>query len=211
MLQDQNGTDNAAIERLFLPLGWNYIGNSAADIFLSTETSSDGIPLNLRGNDVFKTFGGNDHFFLGDGNDRGEGGNGADTIEGGQGLDTVRGDNGNDQLQGGAGGDLLQGGANSDLLNGGTSGDRLNGGTGNDTVMGGTGPGTDIFIFNVGDGSDRISDFTLGVDRIDLQPGVGHSFTASGPNNSILHYGPGADQVLLMGVDMSEIGQVLFI
>lgn len=211
MTLDRTGADNAAIENLFLPLDWTYTGNSAADIFLSTETSSDGIALNLRGNDVFKTFGGNDHIFLGDGNDRADGGNGADTLEGGNGRDTLRGENGNDRLYGGASADNLQGGANNDLLNGAAAGDRFTGGTGSDTMVGGSGAGTDVFIFAVGDGSDRINDFTLGSDQIDLQPNVAHSFTASGPNNSILHYGPGTDQVLLIGVDLAHTGMVTII
>ncbi len=211
ILEDKSGADNSAIENLFLPLGWNYTGNAAADIFLSTETSADGVALNISGNDVFRTFGGADHVFLGDGNDRALGGTGGDTLEGGDGKDTLLGEAGNDRLFGGANSDQLSGGANNDVLNGGGAGDRLNGGTGRDTLSGGTGAGVDTFVFLVGDGIDRINDFSLATDRIDLAPGVGHSFTASGANDSILHYGPGTDRILLVGVDITETGSVTII
>ena len=54
----------------------------------------------------------------------------------------------------------------SDTLDGGADGDRLDGGSGNDELMGGA--GNDMFVFDTGDGTDTISDFTDGEDLIDL-------------------------------------------
>lgn len=207
---DNSGANNAAIENLFLPLGWTYNGNAAADIFLSTETSSDGIPLNLSGNDVMNAGGGNDNIFMGGGNDTAYGGTGTDRFDGGTGNDLLYGGKGNDTLLGGAQKDFLRGDGNNDLLDAGTGSDRLLGGTGNDTLIGGAGAGVDTFMFALGDGLDRINDFTLATDRIDLAPGATHSFTASGAN-SVLHYGTLGDQVLLIGIDIAQTGSITII
>jgi Ca2+-binding RTX toxin-like protein len=70
----------------------------------------------------------------------------------------IAGNNANNSLNGGAGNDLLLGGNGSDLLAG-----RL----GNDTLIGGT--GTDRFAFySRNDRVDRISDFSVVDDRIDV-------------------------------------------
>ena len=53
-----------------------------------------------------------------------------------------------------------------DTLYGGNSHDTLYGDEGDDELYGGE--GSDTFIFGPGDGEDRIEDFTLGQDRIDL-------------------------------------------
>ncbi|ADE11832.1 VCBS domain-containing protein [Sideroxydans lithotrophicus] len=68
------------------------------------------------------------------------------------------GTDGADILQGSdsAYADVLSGGAGDDILNGGAGNDVLNGGTGNDVLNGGT--GSDTYVYNLGDGSDRITD-----------------------------------------------------
>jgi Ca2+-binding RTX toxin-like protein len=114
-----------------------------------------------------------------------DGGLGNDTLLGGTGTDRLWGYDGNDQLDGGAGTDFLFGGDGDDILNGGTEQDRLygdagedrlNGGEGRDRIDGGTGAddltgggGADLFIFDKGDGTDRILDFALGSDQIHLR------------------------------------------
>ena len=60
-------------------------------------------------------------------------------------------------MDGGGGNDTLNGGAGDDVIHAGTGADRLTGGTGADT-----------FVFVADEGADRITDFELGVDRIDL-------------------------------------------
>ena len=72
------------------------------------------------------------------------GGNGNESIAGGQGNDTIEGGNGKDILAGDAGGDLLTGGA-----------------------------GADRFVYRFtndsrGAGVDTITDFTHGIDKVDL-------------------------------------------
>ena len=81
----------------------------------------------------------------------------ANRLEGGGGADT---------LTGGAGADTLIGGAGADTLTGGADDDRLIGGAGDDTLTGNA--GDDVFVFASGHGSDTITDFDAGVDKIDL-------------------------------------------
>lgn len=71
-------------------------------------------------------------------------------LEGGAESDFLRGDTGNDVINGNAGNDFLNGAAGDDVLAGGAGRDVLDGGLGNDT-----------FIFNEGDGFDRIRNFDL--------------------------------------------------
>jgi Ca2+-binding RTX toxin-like protein len=79
------------------------------------------------------------------------------------------GTDGNDTLFGGGLGDLsLSGGAGNDLISGGAFNERLIGGAGNDTLDGGL--GADTFVFDRGDGQDRIH--ADGTDTIGLGAGI---------------------------------------
>lgn len=79
-------------------------------------------------------------------------------LDGDDGRDRLRGDNGDDVLNGNGGNDRLTGGAGDDVLSGGAGRDRLDGGLGDD-----------VFVFNTGDGFDRISNFDLlGDDRLQI-------------------------------------------
>lgn len=77
-----------------------------------------------------------------------------DTILGGNGNDSIRGRDNNDVLCGGAGNDLISADAGSDEVQGGYGDDTLAGGYGDDTLDGGV--GNDTYVFNRGDGADRI-------------------------------------------------------
>lgn len=90
----------------------------------------------------------------------------ADVLDGGAGRDFVFGRGGNDNLYGGLGNDLLEGGAGADRLLGGTGRDHLAGGRGTDVLTGGA--GRDVFVFEKGDGRDRITDFTNNIDDIEI-------------------------------------------
>jgi len=81
-------------------------------------------------------------------------------LDGGNDADTLQGGDGDDLLLGAAGSDLLVAGAGNDSLTGGSGDDNLTGGTGDDTLTGGA--GNDTFVYNVGDGSDTITDFNSG-------------------------------------------------
>lgn len=82
---------------------------------------------------------------------------GHDTLSGSGGNDRLSGEAGRDRLSGGSGQDTLTGGAGNDVLDGGAGTDRLEGGSGSDTLTGGT--GNDTFVFALGCGRDRITDF----------------------------------------------------
>jgi Ca2+-binding RTX toxin-like protein len=91
---------------------------------------------------------------------------GDDTIDGGSGDDTIYGDDTLGTATGG-GADLLTGGAGKDSLIGGTGDDTLFGGAGVDTLTGGG--GADVFKYTAtNDGTDLITDFTPGNDRIQV-------------------------------------------
>ena len=92
----------------------------------------------------------------------------ADILAGDRRDNVLNGGAGDDTLYGGPGGgdDLVLGGAGDDTIFGGQGADTLVGGAGSDRLTGG--PGADTFVFAPGHGTDTISDFTIGVDRIDL-------------------------------------------
>ncbi|HEY8336116.1 MAG TPA: M10 family metallopeptidase C-terminal domain-containing protein [Tardiphaga sp.] len=87
-------------------------------------------------------------------------------------IEVAIGGSGNDTLMASDTGSTLRGGGGNDTLVGGAGIDQLVGGAGVDTLTGSV--GTDVFAFAMGDSSaaagqhDRISDFTTGVDRIDV-------------------------------------------
>ncbi|MHB1089254.1 MAG: putative Ig domain-containing protein, partial [Acidimicrobiales bacterium] len=92
--------------------------------------------------------------------DRLDGGQGADILDGGDGSDWLMGQEGNDQLLGGAGDDHLYGHSGDDVLEGGVGDDYLDGGD-----------GANVFVYNLGDGSDVISQATSD-DVIRFGPGI---------------------------------------
>jgi VCBS repeat-containing protein len=73
------------------------------------------------------------------------GGTGANQMYGGTGADTLIGRDSQDWLDGGEGADILVAGDGNDVLNG---------GAGNDTMYGGK--GNDLYVWNTGDGADKI-------------------------------------------------------
>lgn len=133
----------------------------------------------------------------GAGNDTLRGGAGNDTLNGGDGIDTasfagafggvivnlvfsgpmnIGGGHDQDTLisienvVGGKFNDALMGHNGANVLSGEAGNDTLRGGGGNDTLIGGD--GRDIFVFNVSDGSDTITDWTKDVDKIWILGGV---------------------------------------
>ncbi|CAN7396045.1 beta strand repeat-containing protein [Caulobacter sp. LjRoot300] len=89
--------------------------------------------------------------------------NGGDIFVAGQGVAvTMVGDTGADTLIGGAVNDTLDGGAGDDVLIGGLGGDALTGGAGADNFK------YESLAQSVSGGSDLITDFQTGVDKIDF-------------------------------------------
>ncbi|AUQ66394.1 calcium-binding protein [Phaeobacter inhibens] len=140
---------------------------------------------------------GNDTLIGGSGKDALHGESGADNLDGGNGADRLYGGNGDDTLAGGGKSDYLSGGQGSDRIGGGSWSDTLIGGDGDDTLMGGKGrdrlfgndgndrligqegddkltgrSGEDTFVFHRGYGTDIITDFTVGEDRIQIGRGA---------------------------------------
>ncbi|MGR3435530.1 MAG: calcium-binding protein [Shimia sp.] len=144
-----------------------------------------------EGADWIRGLGANDDILGNAGDDLLVGGTGFDTLRGQEGQDTLFGDAGRDLLGGGAGDDLLVGGdgadtlaghagddallggAGDDLLRGGAGDDLLRGGSGDDTLSGGA--GADTFGLALDGGTATVTDFELGIDRLDLAPpgGIG--------------------------------------
>ncbi len=129
--------------------------------------------------DTLNGLGADDRLFGGGGGDHLLGGAGADVLYGQKGGDTLRGEDGDDLLRGGAGSDYLYGGSGDDILDGadltgpdnhidylfgedgsdalvGHGNDLLAGGLGDDDLRGGI--GADTYLWNTGDGTDRIID-----------------------------------------------------
>lgn len=94
----------------------------------------------------------------------GYGGN--DTLIGQKGNDFLYGGKGNDTLNGGDGHDDLYGNEGDDTLLGANGDDNLYGNRGNDTMTGND--GADIFVLGTCDGSDIVTDFIDGQDKIGL-------------------------------------------
>ncbi|TMM49360.1 calcium-binding protein [Sulfitobacter sabulilitoris] len=160
--------------------GNDLIVGGAGNNLIYTGTGSDTVQGGT-GADKIHGAGGPNRLFGNDGNDWISGGAAGDGIAGGAGNDSLYGGAGNDAIYlglgddvagGGAGNDLIVGGAGSNLIYGGAGDDTVHAGAGRDVITGG--PGADVFVFasaaqaGVGAGRDVITDFTAGIDKIDL-------------------------------------------
>ncbi|MBD2202094.1 hypothetical protein H6G33_08800 [Calothrix sp. FACHB-1219] len=186
------GTTFREIEQLFLKTG------SANDVVNLSATVGSGGSWNY-GSEV-RLGAGNDSVIGGTGTDALYGEAGNDTLDGGVDRDRLEGGDGNDILRGGTGDDNderlvagvkyggLYGDAGNDQLFGDAGNDWLAGGAGNDTLTGGT--GIDKFVFDIGTafttsamGSDRITDFLTGTDKIVLDKTTFTALTTSAGSN----------------------------
>jgi len=172
--EDTDGTDQSAVEDIFLGLNWLFVGNETRDILNEAAVSDDGIELILRGDDVI---------YLDDGNDVFDSGLGDDQIYGGGGADSIYGGDDNDYLYGGFQADTIYGGGGDDRVHGSAGDDILRGGRGADRIYGGS--GEDTFVFEEGDDSATIRDFEDGVDHIALFTSEEINIFQSGANTVI--------------------------
>jgi Ca2+-binding RTX toxin-like protein len=174
---------------------------------------------------------GNDLLFSGSGNDLLDGGAGVNTVSyanatsavhvdlniitaqhtGGAGIDTLAnvanliGSNYDDTLTGGYDNNVFHGGLGNDFLNGGGGDDVLVGGPGNNTLTGGS--GSDTFAWEHGNvGHDRVTDFSIGVDKLDLSQLLQGENASAASLDDYLHFkvtGSGAS--LVTTIDVSSV------
>lgn len=137
-------------------------GEVGADVIYGG--GGDDLLLGIGAADIIYGGKGRDDVQGGGGNDRAEGGQSNDRMTGAGGNDTLTGGTGKDMLFGGKGADTLFGGGGSDSLYGGTGRDELYTGAGDDVLSGGGGPDT----FIIDNGRNRIVDFQLGKDSLEL-------------------------------------------
>jgi Ca2+-binding RTX toxin-like protein len=145
------------------------------------------------------------------GEDSLNGGNGSDVLNGLGGHDLLVGGNASDMLYGGSGNDILVGENGNDQLFGGDGRDLLAGGNGSDRLEGGA--GADIFQFGQGGGSDIVTDFEVGVDRLAVEAGIGVAGGQVGDVNgdgvldlTVVFTNGGGTAVLLGISDFSLVG-----
>jgi 2',3'-cyclic-nucleotide 2'-phosphodiesterase (5'-nucleotidase family) len=124
-------------------------------------TDGDDVLVGTAEEDVIDGKGGNDRIWTGRKDDYVNSGDGDDKVSGQGGDDTLLGGNGDDSLYGEAGDDIISGGDGNDFILA---------WKGNDTVSGGK--GGDIFVFSASHGTDIITDFTVGEDRIGFKQGL---------------------------------------
>jgi Ca2+-binding RTX toxin-like protein len=140
---------------------------------------------------------------------------GADTLSGTSRDDTLTGGGGHDRLSSGAGADSLSGGDGRDTLLAGAGSDRLDGGAGNDALRGyegddtiATGTGVDRVIVKAGDGADRVSDFALGTDRVQLVGVTASEVTAVAGSGGLVLTLPDGTTLTLDGVGAATARQL---
>ncbi|HEU5135250.1 MAG TPA: calcium-binding protein [Steroidobacteraceae bacterium] len=180
-----------------------FVGTSAAD----TINGWEGIDIidGGDGNDTLNGAGGTDTLTGGSGNDTLRGGDAVDTLHGGDGNDNLNGDGGNDTLEGGAGDDVINDSSGANVLRGGVGADTINGngtiegGAGNDTLTGASHSST-VFVYNLGDGIDTITDYGYGTaayaDTLQLGAGITPaSVTLTRVGNDLLFRISETDQV----------------
>ena len=138
------------------------------------------------------------------------------SITGGGGNDRLYGQTQDDTINGGTGNDSLYGQQNNDILNAGTGRDFLFGGTGDDTLTGGGADlERDLFVFQTAGGTDTITDYEDGVDRIQFRSIAGTSNFAAltiannGSGDAVVTYSEGS--VTLTGIDQSLLDASDFI
>ena len=118
--------------------------------------------------------------------------------------------NDGNNINGGTGADSLTGGAGDDTIDGGGGSDNITGGQGSDILTGGA--GADIFIFNAGDGTDVITDFTPGEDLIELSGEFPSQILTlqQAQGGALLSFSE-TDGILLLGLTVNQISPDDFI
>ena len=100
----------------------------------------------------------------------GDGYSGIENLQGSQGNDTLWGDEGDNMILGARGEDAIYGRGGNDFLIGLDGDDTLYGMAGDDTLEGGA--GADSFVYEAGNGIDRVKDFQPGLDILRIDPAL---------------------------------------
>lgn len=219
----------------------NLLGGNGGDI-LTGGAGNDYIEGQL-GDDALNGGEGHDVLDCGNGADFASGGDGRDFITGGFGADTIdagaandfvdagghddiihlgAGDDfvaaidgygrGDDLIFGEAGDDRVHGGRGDDTIDAGGGSDVLNGGAGQDLLIGGE--GADVFQFRLGNGRDRILDFSMEEgDRLALSGGINDAWNkASGltidDGDILMDFGGGHSLRLDGAFNEFDLGQI---
>ena len=185
---------------------WVY-GHFGADI-LDASSATTRVVLHGRGNvDILTT---------GSGDDTIVGGFANDIITGGAGNDRLYGQTQDDTINGGTGNDSLYGQQDNDILDAGTGRDFLFGGTGDDTLTGGgLDAERDLFVMQTGGGTDTITDYEDGVDKIQFRSIAATTqfsdlaIANNGSGDAVVTYSEGS--VTLTGIDQSLLDASDFI
>ncbi len=208
---DSLSGDNGA-DQLFGDAGNDTMRGGAGVDTLRGGDDNDSLFGDAQADTVFGDSG-DDTIDSGTGNDVVDGGGQKDRIFTGSGFDSLIGGGGNDTLQGGNDNDTMLGGAAFDVLEGGDGNDSLAGGDSNDVIFGGV--GNDTIVFNLGDDTDTIRDFTAGAGVGDVirLVGFGAAFNtfaeilAAATDNGVhttINFG-GGDVLVLRGVLVSQL------
>jgi len=140
------------------------------------------------------------------GHDRLLGNSGSDQLWGDAGNDLLLGNGGGDRLLGNTGNDTLLGGSGHDKLRGQQGNDFLHGGAGRDHLWGGTGADTFMLDTRSDQGIDRIHDFQVGLDRVELGHGMNsHGLGWKQRDQHTLLTGNGNPLAWLMGIQAAQL------
>ncbi|WP_430422126.1 M57 family metalloprotease [Phenylobacterium sp.] len=203
-----NAVDNSidggpGADRVAAGAGNDTIDGGSGSGYLRGDEGADSILGGASFDDINGNMG-NDTAFGGGGDDWVVGGKDNDVLYGNEGTDLVYGNLGDDVLIGGEGADTLRGGQGADSLMGDAGADYVSGDRGNDTMAGGA--GADLFHSFTGADIDRITDFNFAEgDRVLLDVGTTYTVAQVGAD-TVLTLGGASDQVILVGVQMSALG-----
>jgi serralysin len=124
--------------------------------------------------------------------------------------DTIHGTSGNDMISGLDGVDRLHGEAGADTINGGSGSDHIYGGTGADTLTGTSGYDKFVFDVTLGNGIDRITDFSHTYDTIRLENAVFTGLSTGYLGSSQFYIGAAAHDTTDRIIYNSATGAVFF-
>jgi Ca2+-binding RTX toxin-like protein len=153
------GARLAGVERFLMGPGNDAVDLTSFDFALGAVRiegeDGDDLLWASAGDDTLLGGLGRDELYGGAGADYLAGGAGDDSLDGAYGTDALQGGEGNDTLRDTSGGALLDGGSGNDALTGNSAPEVFAGGKGKDSLQ--PGGGSDVVLYNRGDGADRIT------------------------------------------------------